>query len=150
MQYKIQDRYTIPVFTAIILKDGDKTCLLKRSNTKYLNNKYVFAGGGVDGQESITQATIREAAEELGVKLQAENLKIAHVLHAKTPTEDEYINFFMETTKWEGEPRVTEPEKSSNVAWFSINQLPVDITPLHKHVIDMIDKKIMYSEVNWK
>jgi len=146
----MSERFKMPVFVGLILRRGNKVCLLKRSNAKLHDGFYAVTGGGVDGNETVTQANVREAQEELGINLKPENLKVAHVLHTRTETGDEYINFFMEATKWEGEPRIMEPNKCSDVSWFALDNLPQNLMPMHKHVFNMINYDIVYSEYGWK
>lgn len=111
---------------------------------------YAIAGGSLDSAETVRQANAREAFEELGVSIKPEDLKVVHVLHARNETGAEYINFFMEATKWEGEPMVMEPHKCSNVAWFALDKLPENLMPMHKHVFAMIRQGVMYSEWGWE
>lgn len=144
-----KDLFKMPIFSAIILRKGQSICLLKRSSASVSGGVYAFAGGSVDGAETITQSTIREAQEELGITLTQENLHLAHVLHVKTDKNEEYINFFFQATQWQGEPTVMEPHKCDGVAWFAIDQLPTTIMASHKHVIAMMQKKIAYSEFGW-
>lgn len=141
-----KNRFKMPIFSALILRRGQKVCLLNRANVKLHDGFYAIAGGGVDGSETVIQATIREAKEELGITLSQEDVKIVHVLHVRTENGDEYINFFIEATEWEGEPTIMEPHKCSDVSWFSITQLPHNLMPMHKHVFERIDKGIIYSE----
>lgn len=145
----MSERFKMPVFAALILKRNNEVCLLKRSNAKLHDGFYAIAGGGVDGAETVKQANIREAGEELGIKLKPEDLKVVHVLHTRTENGDEYINFFMEAKKWEDEPKIMEPNKCSDVAWFALDQLPQNLMPMHKHVFKMINEGIFYSEYGW-
>ncbi len=145
----MSERFKMPVFTAVILKKGDEVCLLRRANAKLHDGFYAIAGGGVDGGESVIQATIREAQEELGVNLDLKNLSMVHVLHVRTEIGNEYINFFMEVSAWSGEPSIMEPEKCNDVSWFSLARLPEKIMPMHKHVFEMIAAGVLYSEYGW-
>ena len=78
-----RERFKIGAFVALILRKQEMILLIRRSNTGSGDGFYACAGGGVDGDESITQAMIREADEELGIKLKKENLKIVHIVHSK-------------------------------------------------------------------
>lgn len=52
--------------SAVII-EGEKVALIKRSRDG--EEYYVFPGGGIEKGESPEQATIREAFEELGVRI---------------------------------------------------------------------------------
>ena len=145
-----RERFKIGAFVALILRKQEMILLIRRSNTGSGDGFYACAGGGVDGDESITQAMIREADEELGIKLKKENLKIVHIVHSKQQqSSNECVGFFIEATEWEGEPQNMEPHKHDDVAWFNLNNLPQNTFPRLIHVIEMIDKKNFYSEYGW-
>jgi 8-oxo-dGTP diphosphatase len=145
-----KERFKIPVFVALILRKNEKILLIRRSNTGSGDGFYSCAGGGVDGDETITQAMIREADEELGIKLKKENLKIVHIVHSKKRQDaNENVGFFLEATEWDGELRNMEPHKHDDVSWFCLNNLPKNTFPRLIHVIKMVDEKVFYSEYGW-
>lgn len=56
--------------TIAIVKDN-KVLLLKRGDTApWMPNKYCLVGGGIDENESLIDAVIRESQEEIGVSIQ--------------------------------------------------------------------------------
>ncbi|MFH1254538.1 MAG: NUDIX domain-containing protein [bacterium] len=145
-----RERFKIGAFVALILRKNEKILLIRRFNTGSGDGFYSCAGGGVDGDEPITQAMIREADEELGIRLKKENLKIVHVIHSKQRDgSNESVGFFLEATAWEGEPQNMEPHKHDDVAWFPVNSLPQNTFPRLIHVIKMMDEKVFYSEYGW-
>lgn len=145
-----KERFKIAAFVALILRKNEKILLIRRSNTGSGDGFYSCAGGGVDGDEPVTHAMIREAYEELGIKLKKENLKIVHIVHSKKRQDaHENIGFFLEATDWDGELQNMEPHKHDDVAWFCINALPENTFPRLIHVLKMLDKKIFYSEYGW-
>lgn len=73
-----------------------------------------------------------------------------HVLHVRTDHGDEYINFFFEATRWQGEPRIMEPHKCDALGWFEVGQLPAETLAHHIHIMNMIDQKSMFSEFGWQ
>ncbi len=143
------ERFKMNVFCALIVRDGGRVFLIQRCNTPWHNGKYACAGGSVDGGESVTHAMIREAWEELGIGIASADLATVHALHVRDGEHEEFISFFMEATAWSGEPRIMEPDKCSNAAWFRIDALPMNIIPSHRHVFDMVNKGVFYSEFGW-
>ena len=109
-----------------------------------------FPAGHVDGNETIIQAAIRETQEEAGVKINKDDLSIVHVLHKRDDNGSESIDFFIESTKWEGTPKVMEPEKCEKLEWFELNNLPENIVGSLKHVIEKKEKNIFYSDYGWE
>ncbi len=108
----------------VIMRDEDGRILLQqRHNTGYLDGFYDFAcSGHVDPGESIHDAAIRELAEEIGIFAQSQDLKLVHI--NQNYMDFPYINFTFELSKWQGTPRIAEPEKCSDLAYFDQNDLP--------------------------
>lgn len=145
-----KERFKIGSFVSLILRKDTKVLLIRRFNTGCEDGMYGCAGGGVDGNEPITQALVREADEELGIKLKREHLNVVHVVHRKNGLGQEMIGFFIEATAWEGDPYNREPHKCDDLAWFELDQLPDNCQPTFKHVLAMLNKKVFYSEFGWE
>lgn len=58
--------------SGVIIIENDKVALIRRVNAK--STYYLFPGGGVEVGETVEEAAIREAWEELGVQVQVSNL----------------------------------------------------------------------------
>jgi ADP-ribose pyrophosphatase YjhB (NUDIX family) len=99
-----KERFKIVPYVVIILRKGKKILLIRRYQTEFEDGFYACPGGGVDGNEPITHAVIREAHEELGIKIKNETLKMAHVLHSRHAGHGERIGFFIQASAWENEP----------------------------------------------
>lgn len=105
--------------------------------------------GHLDGNETVTECMAREAKEESGIRINPVDLKVVHTMHrlSKGVTEDrEYIDFFLSTDKWVGEPKVMEPDKSDEIAWYPLENLPKNILPYIKKAIEDYQKSITFSE----
>ncbi|MBM3894591.1 NUDIX domain-containing protein [Candidatus Dependentiae bacterium] len=143
-------KFLMPIFSAILLIRDNKICLLKRSkNARLLPGFYALPGGGIDGNERIPDAAAREALEELRITVQPKDLQCVHTTHVKTPDNQEYINFYFLTKTFSGEPQNTEPEKCDGVFWFDMNELPTDLLPNHKKVLDLIKENKTFSDFGW-
>jgi 8-oxo-dGTP diphosphatase len=126
---------------------GDQVLLLRRFNTGYEDGKYSVAAGHLDEGETVTQAAIREAGEEVGVTLDPHDLQVVHVMNRKS--EDERIDFFMLVKRWAGEISNTEPHKCDHLAWFPLASLPPNTVPYVKYAIEKYQEGIYYSEFGW-
>jgi mutator protein MutT len=138
----------IPTIYLVLIKNN-KILLSRRFNTGFHDGEYSFPAGHLEGGETMIQAMIREAKEEIGVNLKAENLKLVHVMHRKEPNE-ERVNFFFVAENWKGKPKLMEPQKCDDLNWFEINNLPPNVIPYIKQAIECIKKKIFYSEIGWQ
>ena len=143
-------RFTLSIFSTIILRKNEQILLMKRPEQALSGGLYAFPGGGMDGKETVTTATIREASEELGITITPRDLHFMHVMHIKTDSSSEYINFFFETDVWTGTPSIMEPDKCDELTWFDTDDLPEPIMPTHKKVLELMSKKIYFSEYWWE
>jgi 8-oxo-dGTP diphosphatase len=130
-----------------VFKD-DKVLLSRRFNTGWMDGMYSLIAGHLDGDETVSEAMIREAFEEAKIILSEKDLVPATVLHRKTP-EQEYIDFFFVAKKWKGKPEIGEPEKCDYLKWFSLNALPNNLLPYIKEALTNYKNKIPFSLSGW-
>ncbi|MFH1831581.1 MAG: NUDIX domain-containing protein [bacterium] len=144
-------RFAVPCFVAALIRKENKILLVRRYKTGDEDGLYGCAGGGLDDNEPVTHAVVREAQEELGITLKKENLKIVHVLHRRNDVgvDVEEIGFFVLATEWEGELQNMEPHKHDDVRWFELDALPENIMPTLIQALEMIRDGIFYSEMGW-
>jgi ADP-ribose pyrophosphatase YjhB (NUDIX family) len=144
------ERFKIGPYVSLILRKDKKILLIRRFQTGVDDGLYGCAGGGVDGNEPITEAIIREAREELGIILKREHLRVAHIIHSKDTRRNlELVGFYIEATVWEGEPENKEPHKCDDIAWFDLEKLPENTQAHLKHVLENLKNNIFYSEFGW-
>ncbi len=91
---------------------------------------------------------MREAREEIGVDIATENLHYAHTLHSRTEGRT-WLGHFFQVTKWDGTPRLCEPEKHSDLQWRFINDLPFETLSYVRQAIECVAANIPYSEYGW-
>lgn len=136
----------------IILREGNKILLLQRKNTGYHDGDFSLPAGHVDGGETLSAAAKREANEELGITIDSGALKLVHVLHRKSDmpaNENERIDFYFEASSWSGDITNMEPEKCSSLQWCAIDELPNNMIPAVKLVINSIASGDIYSNIGW-
>ena len=109
---------------------------------------YSLISGHLDGNETVSEAMIRESFEEGKIKIAKNDLIPATVIHRKSP-DQEYIDFFFVTEKWEGEPLIGEPDKCDDLSWFAMDSLPENLLPHVREAIDNYKKQIPFSESGW-
>jgi 8-oxo-dGTP diphosphatase len=134
------------------IHDG-KILLLKRANTGYKDGLYGLPSGHIDGNEPAVVAAIREAEEEVGVKLKSNQLDLIHTMHRQNDKDDkygyEYLDLYFRATNWDGELRNNEPQKCSEIKWVELTKLPDNIIPEVKHALQMIAVNAAYSDFNF-
>lgn len=125
------ERYKLKVAVYLLLVKDNKILLGRRCNTGWQDGNYGIPAGHLEPNETIVHGAIRELEEETGVKVKEDDVKYIHTMHRI----NKYIDLFFVTNNWEGEPRITEPDKCDDVTWFDLNGLPKNIIPSVKHVI---------------
>lgn len=144
--------YSLPLYVGIILLQQEELFLIQRSNTNWMQGYWNFPGGLVERDETIMQAAIREAQEEVGITLKPEDLTLIHVLHVhknETNTQD-IIGIYFVVTDIREMPTNNEPSKIHNAQWFNINQLPDNITEHAKMALNGLLNNSTYSEHGWQ
>jgi len=145
----VTERFKMSAFTTFILKRDNGILLQRRCNTPFFAGYFAFPGGGFDGGETVLEATIREAREELCITVAPQHIQFAHVCHVLGPTGVELMSLTFQIESYEGEPTIGEPEKCDALEWFSLDALPENIVPLHKHILDEIAEGSAFSLFGW-
>ena len=129
----MSNTYLTPSAVILILmreRGGKKQILLqRRRNTGFADGLWDFScSGKVEEGESMTAAATREAKEELGITVAAENLQFAVLIHkCDKPCNLVYYNAYFVCTDFIDEPTVCEPEKCSELKWFDVDNLPDEL-----------------------
>ena len=125
----------------LILEKDKKLLFLKQTSSN--GGGHSLVGGKLDQQEFAADALIREAFEEVGIKLKKKHLQLIHLYRRNSNKE---MIMVYKTRKWTGKPEPLETHKFKKTHWFSIHSLPNDISPTTNHILEMYLKKSFYSE----
>ncbi len=139
-----QKRMIASVNAYLILLEKDQVLLLLRQNTGYLDGYWSLPAGHVEAEESATEGMIREAEEELGITIEAKDLKVVHVMHRKTNRLN--VDIFFECRKWKGEIKNQEPQKCERVDFFPFTSLPSKTVDYNAFVLSVLKQGLFYSE----
>lgn len=146
----MKERYKSPIAVYIILRDCNKRILLmRRKNTGFHDGLWSLPSGHVEKNESIQTAIIREAKEEINIRIIKKNLKLKYIIHRKS-TIDTYIDCFFECNIWKNNIKNNEPQKCSDIMWAKIEELPINIVPYVKNAILSQNKEIIFSTIGLK
>ncbi len=150
----MKKRFKITPAVYLVLIRDQRILLLRRYNTGHYDGHYSFVAGHLEGGETVRRAMVREAREEAGLEINADDLEVVHVMNRISQSNPEYknerIDVFLKTEKWAGEPKNREPDKCDDLAWFDLDNLPENVIPYIKQVIDCLDKNLLYSEWGWE
>jgi 8-oxo-dGTP diphosphatase len=123
----------IGVGVGAIIVDNQGRLFLARRGPKAKNERglWEFPGGSVEFGETMAAALRREMREEFGIEIVIGKLLdvVDHILkeegqHWISPT---YL-----CTLAAGEPRIMEPEKCAEIAWFHPDEVPQELTQISR------------------
>ncbi|GAA2265256.1 hypothetical protein GCM10010145_43110 [Streptomyces ruber] len=110
----------------IILRRGGDVLLALRSGAAYGSGEWALPCGKVDPGESVVDAAVREAHEELGITLAPADLVVGQTVHARHGTTD-HLGVFFEAGTWTGTPVNREPDKCAELRWFPLTGMPAPL-----------------------
>ncbi len=131
----------VPAAYVILRREG-QVLLQLRHNTGYMDGYWASsAAGHVEAGESVVQAAARETFEELAVAVGPEDLVPVCAMHRTTDEggqSAERVDFFFATGEWSGSPVRAEPHKSAALEWFDLADLPPDVVPFERSVLEQL------------
>lgn len=135
------DRFrVVPASYVFLLRarpGGDEVLLQLRQDTGYMDGYWAAAAAGhVERGETAYDAARREAVEEIGVQLGGLTFLTAMQRTRHAEAIDERIDFFFACREWTGEPRIVEPAKCAELAWFALDALPDPVVPHERFVLE--------------
>ena len=142
------DRFKYIGSSYLLLIKDEKILLQRRCNTGFMDGYYGVPAGHLDGGETAREGGAREFKEEIGIDTDPKNLRVVHVMHRKAK-DDERIDFFMTTDRYEGEIENREPHKCDELKWFPMDQLPENTIDYIVTAISAFQNNEYYSEFGW-
>lgn len=140
-------RSRFPVAVHLFFIQNEQILMLRRFNTGYADGQYSVVAGHVEAGETVTQAAMREAAEEVGIQLKPVEVEVVHVMHRKS--NDERIDFFLVVKHWTGEITNPEPHKCDALTWFPLTALPDNVIPYVRQSLTYYRAGQRFSEFGW-
>lgn len=143
-----KSRHAIVPAVYLLLRQEEQVLFARRFQTGYMDGRYSLPAGHLDGGESLEEAMIREAHEELNIEIERHTLRLVHVQSRKS---DDYerVDFYFEANNWKGTPRIAEPDKCDDLSWFDVNSLPGTVIEGVGRAVQAALRGEMYSESGW-
>jgi 8-oxo-dGTP pyrophosphatase MutT (NUDIX family) len=138
----VTSRFRVVPAAYVVLRQGTEVLLQLRSGTGYRDGYWACAAAGhVEAGESVVEAALREAREEIGVRISPADLVPLCAMHRTNGTGtpvDERVDFFFTCTRFEGSPRLLEEHKAADLRWFDLAALPDPVVPHERRVLDLL------------
>src|SRR3954471_19178056 len=107
----MQERYRSIIDVHVILEREGEILLLERQGTGYCDGMLHLPSGHLDEGETLAHGAAREAHEEVGIRIDPGELRLATVVHHRQRADLARIGMFFATNRWDGEPYNAEPHK---------------------------------------
>ncbi|RWX75460.1 NUDIX domain-containing protein [Neorhizobium lilium] len=120
------------VGAGLVIQRADGKVLLYRRLRPPEAGFWNIVGGKVDHMESSAEAARREAEEETGLTIGA--VEFLCVAEERIAAERQHwISMIYVTRDFSGEPRLTEPDKLSELGWFDPANSPSPLSVFSAH-----------------
>jgi 8-oxo-dGTP diphosphatase len=123
----MHERYRSIIDVHVILERDGEILLLERQGTGYCDGMLHLPSGHLDEGETITDGAAREAHEEVGIRIDSADLRLAAVVHHRQRADLARVGMFFTTDQWDGEPYNAEPHKCGKLLWCDPRVLPSNI-----------------------
>ena len=132
----------------IIKNDQNEILLQRRQGTKLWPGFLALPAGHIDEGENAYDAIVREAREELGIKISIDNIIDTFVVNRRNKSLLPYYDVYFEISRYEGKIQISEPEKCSELVWCNINNLPKDMIDFEIEAIKNNHNGIKFSVID--
>lgn len=140
-------RARFPVTVHLFFIRDDQILVARRANTGYRDGEYSVPAGHLDGGETVRAAAAREAEEEVGVRIEADDIRFSSVMHRVEG--DERVDFFVHVHRWQGEIVNAEPDKCDDLRWVDFDNLPENTIPYVRRAIANHLDGVAFDEFGW-
>jgi 8-oxo-dGTP diphosphatase len=122
------------VGVGVLLVDANDRVLLTLRNFPPEAGCWSIVGGKLDFLECLEACAMREAREEVGLTISIERL-LCVTNHIVASENQHWVSpAFLGRIRF-GEARNCEPHKTTKVAWFSLHDLPANLTITARNAI---------------
>jgi 8-oxo-dGTP diphosphatase len=126
-------RFRVVPAVYLLLRREGQVLLQLRAGTGFMDGHWAAgAAGHVEPGESVLEAAVREAHEELGVTIAPTDLEALTVSHRGLPggpALEQRVDFFFAASRWQGDPALQEPDRAADLRWFPFVHLPDPVVP---------------------
>ena len=115
--------------------DNRNKMLMQKRTGAHGDGQWSFPGGHIEAGEYSGVAAVREAREEVGVDIRQLRTLPLFTEDVFPETGKHYITLYVLATDWRGDPEIREPDKCSEMGWFSWGAFP---SPLFQPIDQLV------------
>ncbi len=143
-------RCTLDVF--LLLTRHDDVLLALRQGNGFADGMWNLPSGKAENAETAIAAIIREAHEELGIRLTERQISYAATVHCRNSDTDTRIGLFFQAAANGTLPDVpynAEPHKCAKIAWYPMTMLPSTTMPYSALGVSLYQRKAHFGTIGW-
>jgi 8-oxo-dGTP pyrophosphatase MutT (NUDIX family) len=130
-------------------RDGQVLLGLRHPDSAYSGGSWHVLAGHCEA-EAASACLVREAYEEAELVIESADVELVHTVHTREqPTDPPRVQLFFRALRWEGEPKLREPDKCVQWEWWNVKDLPEPIVPYTRAAIEGIQAGRTYTELGW-
>lgn len=145
---KIPREHFLSSIYLIIRNENNEILLQRRQGTKLWCGFLALPAGHIDEGENAYEAAIREAREELGIKIKPEDFVDTFVVCRRNATIAPYYDVYFEVDSYEGSISIKEPEKCSELVWRRLEEFPEDVIEFEKIALNLNEEGVKFSVID--
>jgi 8-oxo-dGTP pyrophosphatase MutT (NUDIX family) len=144
------ERFRSVVDVHMVLRRGDgRILLLERGPGLYGAGLLHLPSGHLENAEPLHLGAVREAWEEVGVRVDPQDVELAALVHHRQDAAHTRIGAFFACRRWEGEPFNREPDKCTRLVWADPAVLPETMIDYPAEGIRVWAASAGYSAHGW-
>jgi 8-oxo-dGTP diphosphatase len=143
-------RCTLDVF--LLLTRQEHVLLALRQGTGFADGMWNLPSGKAENTETAVAAVIREAHEELGIRLSSHEINFAATVHCRNSDTDVRLGLFFQVAVKETPldvPYNAEPHKCAKIAWYPMSMLPANTMPYSARGVSLYQRKMSFGATGW-
>ena len=143
-------RCTLDVF--LLLTSNDQVLLALRQGTGFADGLWNLPSGKAEPGETAVAAVIREAREEIGIRLAEHEINFAATVHCRNSDTDIRLGLFFQAAMKETPldvPYNAEPHKCAKIAWYPMTMLPSTTMPYSALGVSLYQRKACFGTTGW-
>lgn len=136
----------------LLLTRHDHVLLALRQGTGFADGMWNLPSGKAEDSETAVAALIREAREELGIRLPESEISFAATVHCRNSDTDMRVGMFFQAAARDSPldiPYNAEPHKCAKIAWYPMTMLPATTMPYSALGVALYQRGAYFGTIGW-